>query len=82
MSRKYIRLEPGRVYRNRNGKDYRCVTPSHFPYSDGEERMQNVRSGWTFRAIGVQVYPDGTIEWDYSMGGYFDEQASKKGLFT
>lgn len=81
MSRKYIKLTPGEVYRNRNGKDYRCMTLTCLPYKEGEERMQNVKTGWTFRAHGVQTYEDGTIEWDYSTGGYFDEHAAKKGLF-
>lgn len=73
MARKYIKLEPGRVYRNRNGKDYRCITPSYLPCRDGEEKMQNVETGWTFRAHGITIYEDGTIEWDCSSGGYFEE---------
>lgn len=75
---KKVRLTPGEVYRNRNGKDYKCVTPTYLDYPLGEERMQNVKTGWTMRAHGVQVYADGTIEWDYSTGGYFDERGKGK----
>lgn len=78
MAAKYIKLEPGRVYRNRNGKDYRCITPGYLPYREGEARMQNINTGWTFRAHGVQMYEDGTIEWDYSTGGYFDDAIPKR----
>ena len=76
---KYVKLTPGEVYRNRNGGEYRCITPAHLDYPDGEERMVNVKTGWTIRAHGVQIYPDGTIEWDYSTGGYFDETEKRKG---
>lgn len=63
---------PGKVYRKRGGGEYICVTPLHMPYPAGEARMRNLKTGWTFRAMGVVLYEDGTIEWDYSRGGYLD----------
>lgn len=78
MDRNIAVLESGRVYRNRGGGEYMCVTPTWLDYPAGEARMRNVKPGWTFRAHGIQMYPDGTIEWDYSSGGYSDETAQKE----
>ena len=36
--------------------------------------MQNIKSGWTFIAKGIIRYNDGTIEWDYSVGGHFEQK--------
>ena len=71
MAREYIKLNYGQVYTLRSGGEYKCLTPMWLPYPAGEERLQNIMTGWTFRAYGVTVHPDGTIEWDYSAGGYF-----------
>ena len=76
MARELARLKFGEVYNNRGGEEYRCVTPQWLPYPVGEERMQNVKTGWTFRAHGIVQYQDGSIEWDYSTGGYFEERGS------
>ena len=72
--RRNVVLETGKVYRNRGGGEFRCISPRYLPYAKGEARMENVKTGWTFLAHGVQMYPDGTIEWDYSSGGYFNER--------
>lgn len=69
--RRNVVLETGKVYRNRGGGEFRCVTPGYLPIEKGNARMQNVKTGWTFLAHGVQMYEDGSIEWDYSTGGYF-----------
>ncbi len=60
-------LEVGRVYRNRNDRDYLCKAVDEF----GTAVMERVSDGWTLRAHGVCMYPDGTIEWDYSGGGHW-----------
>lgn len=73
MPRELVNLKYGEVYHNRGGGDFRCVTPPWMQYPAGEGRMQNVKTGWTFRAHGIVQYADGTIEWDYSTRGYFDE---------
>lgn len=63
---------PGEVYRNRGGGEFICATPLHMPYPAGEARMRNIKTGWTFRAVGVVQYEDGSIEWDYSRGGWLE----------
>ena len=73
MPKKVKSLEYGKVYHNRGGGDFCCTTPHFMGYPDGVERMTNVKTGWTFRAHGIVQYEDGSIEWDYSTGGYFEE---------
>lgn len=67
MRAHYVQLEPGRMYRNRGGGTYRCITGA----GDAVARMQNTASGWMLLAHGTQMYPDGTIEWNYSTEGHF-----------
>lgn len=59
--------EVGKVYQNNGGGSYICLR------SDDRANaiMQNVVSKWTFTAKCCRIYPDGTIDWDYSTGGYF-----------
>lgn len=82
---KAVRFEPtpGTVYENKGGGTYRCVDswqdvsedPSwHCPLR-WNARMVNTKSGWSIEARGLWLYPDGTIEWDYSTGGRFEEVA-------
>lgn len=59
-----ITPKEGRVYHNRNGRDYLCIGSE-----DGAPTMQRVTDGWTLEAHGVVQYEDGTIEWGYSTGG-------------
>lgn len=33
--------------------------------------MENLISGWVFRAFNVRMYEDGKIEWDWSDKGRF-----------
>ena len=37
----------------------------------GEVKITKDRAGWCFTAHGTLVYPDGTIEWDWSKDGYY-----------
>ena len=60
-------LEPGRTYRNRNGSEYLCKTV----LEDGTARLERLSDKWTLMAHGVRMYPDGTIEWDYSTDGHW-----------
>ncbi len=68
---KAVPLVPGHVYVNRGGGEFRCeritVTGTYFV---------NVKSGWRFKAVGVVMYDDGTIEWDYSTDGRFIKMQS------
>lgn len=67
--RERITPEEGKVYTNKGGGEFLCLTSYH----GGDACMRNVKSGWTFMAHGVQQYENGTIEWDYSTGGHFDK---------
>ena len=71
MNRKHITPEPGRVYTLKSNNSiitslFRCLEAQ-----SGVAVMQNLASGWTFKAHGVGQYDDGEIDWDYSTGGYF-----------
>lgn len=73
----------GQVYINRGGGGYRCIdrTPitgaTYYNSSGGSSdtiaRFRNIKSGWTFFAKGIIQYIDGTIEWDHSSDGRFEE---------
>lgn len=60
-------IETGKIYRNRNGSDYRCLGIDNI----GNPIMQHTTSKWTFTAHKINMYPDGTIEWSRSTGGRF-----------
>lgn len=81
---KGTRLQPvvGQVYTNRGGGQFRCIAPAEDGplfynaaggFSNASGVFQNIESGWTFTAKGVIQYIDGTIEWDHSVGGRFEE---------
>ena len=73
----------GQVYLNRGGGEYRCLSRTPMTgttyyngaggSSDTMALFQNVKSGWTFFAKGIIQYIDGTIEWDHSSDGHFEE---------
>ena len=60
---------PGVVYRNANGREYRCLAVEH-----DMAWMVNILSGWTFRAHHLMEYPDGSIEWGFSTDGGFGDK--------
>lgn len=81
---KGVRFEPvvGEVYTNRGGGNYRCIAPSKVgpmfynaagEFSNASAVMRNETSGWTFTAKGIIQYLDGTIEWDHSIDGRFEQ---------
>lgn len=63
---RHATLTPGKVYTNKGGGEFLCEKV----LSDGAI-MTNVKSGWCSEAHTITMYDDGTIEWDYSTGGYF-----------
>lgn len=78
------RLEPvvGQIYTNRGGGRFRCIAPAmagpmFYNATGGSSNasgvFQNIASGWTFTAKGIIQYIDGTIEWDHSIDGRFEE---------
>lgn len=66
-TRKPFAPERGAVYENAGGGRYTCVSGS--PYAHAA--VMRSAGGWQFLAIGLGVYPDGKIDWDYSIGGCF-----------
>lgn len=66
-TRKPFRPEFRVIYENEGGGHFECL-------SKAPERiaiMRNIKSGWTFTAVGIGIYEDGKIDWDYSTGGTF-----------
>lgn len=64
------KLTIGKEYRNRNGWYYLCTSgPKPECYT-----MVRTSDGWTLVAHIITMYEDGTIEWNYSTGGHWEEQ--------
>ncbi len=58
----------GQIYDNEGGGIFKCIEENYTcPI------MQNIKSGWTFRAHGTGIYEDGKIDWNYSTNGHFTE---------
>ena len=70
-------LQAGQIYRNRGGETmYRCLDSKENENRDRERKvavLQTVKTRWTFDAIGVVMFPDGTMEWDHSQNGRSEE---------
>ena len=69
--------ETGKSYRNINGKTYRCVVGA-----DGDEYQTGCawftsEAGWCFKAMHCQKFPDGFIDWGYSVHGHFIYEEAK-----
>lgn len=56
----------GELYKNINGQTFVCLESF-----GADATMVNIDTGWRFQAHGCRKFDDGTIEWDYSTGGYF-----------
>lgn len=71
MNRTKFTPRQGDAYKNQGGGSFRCLRScAMLPYT---AVMQNVKSGWLFTAHDCGIYEDGTIDWDYSTGGRFEE---------
>ena len=73
MERKKFTPAIGQTYKNRGGGTYRCLNT----YKDHDAKMVNTATGWTLIAHGCGSYEDGTMDWDYSTGGYFEKGETK-----
>jgi len=63
--------ETGKSYENINGITYECrVGLMEEEFDDGTAWFVSPE-GWAFKAIGCWLYPDGRIEWDYSIHGHW-----------
>lgn len=71
---KRIIPQEGAVYENRNGWRYLCVaSPAEAEKGISDAAtMQRVSDGWTVNAHNVYLYPDGSIEWDFSTDGHWE----------
>lgn len=60
----------GEKYRCKYGGEFICVIggDDDHPY---EGMLRNLSTNWQILAHGCVMYPDGTIEWDYSTHGRF-----------
>lgn len=66
-SRRPLVPELGRIYDNQGGGRYQVLQI----LGEHEARVVNLASGWCCTAHGLGQYFDGTIDWDYSTGGYY-----------
>lgn len=66
-------LEAGTVYTLHGEKStFECICQLSDFYSPQHTfRLINTLSGWSFIAHGVNIYEDGTIDWDFSTDGHF-----------
>lgn len=71
--RKHFKPEKGTIYANHGGGTFRCITAPRQCHIGIAAMMQNTKSGWTFEARGIHSYEDGSIDWDYSVAGHFEE---------
>lgn len=72
MQKKYILPVVGQIYKNRNGREYCCLSNVNYTsessmcvaVSLGEHQASMIRlsDGWSFAAHGLQQYEDGTVE--------------------
>ena len=72
MKRMRFTPTPGEVYRLQNSSEYKCLcVAANIPH---QAILQNTTSCWTFLAKGIGRYENGTIDWDYSIGGRFEKE--------
>lgn len=77
MNRKPFTPQPGAEYKIRSGGAYVCIgTPD--PEHGDAVLMRSTASGWTFYAHGIGIYDDGSIDWNYSTGGHFENVGEQK----
>ena len=74
---KYATLRRNTTYKHRNGTEYRCVRAVPGDSIKGIlpiATLRQLQSKLTFTAFGTIKYPDGSISWDWTSGGEFEEQ--------
>lgn len=67
MNGEYFQPTVGKIYHNRNGTDYMCLSME----SEEASAMFISSGGWKLLAHGCRQYKDGTIDWDRSEGHGF-----------
>lgn len=75
-------LVPGTLYQHhdRKGRDHciECIQslPLHDSFSPYTALVRSTITGWTMIIHGINVYSDGTIDWDFSTDGHWTEKDS------
>ena len=64
MEGTYFQPTVGKIYLNRNGTSYMCLSME----TEESSAMFISSGGWTLLAHGCRQYTDGTIDWDRSEG--------------
>lgn len=73
-----ITPEVDKIYENKGGGTFKCLSIdeemslSSNGVSGKSAVMQNVTTGWTLLAHGVNLYEDGKIDWEFSTQGRFE----------
>lgn len=65
-TRKPFQPEQGKWYENEGGGLFLCLSSNPFGVT-----MQQKNTRWTFDAVGIGIYEDGKIDWDYSRHGFY-----------
>ena len=68
--REYFTPIAGTTYDHRCAGRFRCL----YVIGAAEAIFENVRSGWTFKAHGIVIYPRGAIDWYFSTDGHFKKR--------
>ena len=71
--RRPFQPEEGGIYENHGGGTFCCLGKIRKGPLGWAATFQNTKSGWTFQANGIHGYPDGSIDWNFSTGGHFQE---------
>ena len=76
MKSKRVMLEPGKLY-NLNGheeKNLLCLRILEDDYySQFSAVVRSSTTGWTMMVHGTNIYPDGSIDWDFSTNGFYSK---------
>ena len=77
-------LKVGSLYKLRDHDGYimeciRVITDSSYsPYC---ARLRSTVTGWTIDCMGINIYDDGSIDWDFSINGIFTERKDDGTLY-
>ena len=73
----HIVPEKGKIYRNHAGGEYICEEVLH-ERNPSVCVLRRLSDDYTLQAHEIYEYPDGTIQWGYSSGGYWPDGYCKK----
>ena len=77
-------LKVGSLYKLHDHDGYvleciRVITDSYYsPYC---ARLRSTITGWTIYCMGINIYEDGSIDWDFSINGMFTERKDDGRLY-